>query len=166
MSPERAERSRHVLAGRKALITGIANELYCIRLCRAFRELGVDLAITYATEKSKSHVEPLAIELGAQLLLPPLDVGGGAQLQSVFDQIGQRWGRIDILLHSIAWAPNDDLHAGLLHCSSEVFARAMDTFRVIRSPAWRSLSRRSWAEPAPSSRCATTVSTRSCRTIP
>lgn len=126
MSFEPAEGLRPVLAGMKALVTGIANEHSIAYGCaKAFRELGADLAITYASEKAKPYVEPLASELGAELLLP-LDVGDAAQLQSVFGQIGQRWGRLDILLHSIAWAPKDDLHGGLLHCSSEGFARAMD----------------------------------------
>jgi enoyl-[acyl-carrier protein] reductase I len=126
MSPETAERLRPVLADMKALVTGIANEHSIAYGCaKAFRELGADLAITYATEKSKPHVQPLASELEAQLFLP-LDVGDAAQLEAVFEQIRQRWGRLDILLHSIAWAPKDDLHGGLLHCSSEGFARAMD----------------------------------------
>lgn len=126
MSPETAERLRPVLADMKALVTGIANEHSIAYGCaKAFRELGADLAITYATEKSKPYVEPLASELEAQLFLP-LDVGDAAQLEAVFEQIRQRWGRLDILLHSIAWAPKDDLQGGLLHCSSEGFARAMD----------------------------------------
>ena len=123
MSPERVEPPLPVLADMKALITGIANEHSIAYGCaKASRELGADLAVTYATEKSKPHVEPLASELGAQLLLP-LDVGDAAQLQSVFDQIGQRWGRLDILLHSVALAPKDDLQGGLLRCSGEGFAR-------------------------------------------
>ncbi|KAE8757265.1 enoyl-ACP reductase FabI [Paraburkholderia madseniana] len=126
MSPEGTDRSRPVLAGMKALITGIANEHSIAYGCaKAFRELGADLAITYATEKTRPYVEPLASELEAELFLP-LDVGDAAQLEAVFGQIRQRWGRLDILLHSIAWAPKDDLQGGLLHCSGEGFARAMD----------------------------------------
>ncbi|MCX4145244.1 MULTISPECIES: enoyl-ACP reductase FabI [Paraburkholderia] len=126
MSPESTDRTRPVLAGMKALITGIANEHSIAYGCaKAFRELGADLAITYAAEKTRPYVEPLASELEAELFLP-LDVGDAAQMEAVFGQIRQRWGRLDILLHSIAWAPKDDLQGGLLHCSGEGFARAMD----------------------------------------
>ncbi|WP_429447260.1 SDR family oxidoreductase [Paraburkholderia sp. 40] len=110
----------------KALVTGIANEHSIAYGCaKAFRELGADLAITYATEKTKAWVEPIAQELDAHMLLP-LDVADANQLNAVFAEIGQRWGRLDIVLHSIAWAPKDDLQGGLLHCSSEGFAQAMD----------------------------------------
>jgi enoyl-[acyl-carrier protein] reductase I len=126
MSLATAEPSRPFLTGMKALVTGIANEHSIAYGCaKAFRELGADLAITYASEKTKPYVEPLAKELEAQLCLP-LDVGEAAQLEAVFEQIRQQWGRLDILLHSIAWAPKEDLQGGLLHCSSEGFARAMD----------------------------------------
>ncbi|MFP3534315.1 SDR family oxidoreductase, partial [Burkholderia sp. SIMBA_042] len=67
MSSEPAEGLRPVLAGMKALVTGIANEHSIAYGCaKAFRELGADLAITYASEKAKPYVEPLASELGAE----------------------------------------------------------------------------------------------------
>ncbi|HTR08736.1 MAG TPA: enoyl-ACP reductase FabI [Paraburkholderia sp.] len=126
MSTEQTGHISPVLKGMKALVTGIANEHSIAYGCaKAFRELGADLAITYATEKSRSWVEPLAQELQADLLLP-LDVSDASQLEGVFSHIGQQWGRLDIVLHSIAWAPKDDLQDGLLHCSSEGFSRAMD----------------------------------------
>lgn len=126
MSTEQTGHTSPVLKGMKALVTGIANEHSIAYGCaKAFRELGADLAITYATEKSRSWVEPLAQELQADLLLP-LDVAEANQLEGVFSRIAQQWGRLDIVLHSIAWAPKDDLQGGLLHCSSEGFSRAMD----------------------------------------
>jgi enoyl-[acyl-carrier protein] reductase I len=59
-------------------------------------------------------------------LLLPLDVAQPGQLEAVFAALGQEWGRLDILVHSIAWAPKDDLQGGLLDCSADGFARAMD----------------------------------------
>ena len=56
----------------------------------------------------------------------PLDVAVAGQLESVFDGVARAWGRVDILVHSIAWAPKDDLQGGLLDCSAEGFARAVD----------------------------------------
>jgi len=117
---------RPVLKGKKALVVGIANEHSIAYGCaRAFAELGADLAVTYLNEKARPHVEPLAKEVGAQIFLP-LDVASPGELEALFGQIGKQWGRLDIGVHSIAWAPKDDLQGGLLDCTAEGFARAMD----------------------------------------
>jgi len=115
-----------VLAGRKALVIGIANDSSIAYGCaKAFRELGADVAITYLNEKAKRFVEPLAQELAAPIFLP-LDVSVPGQLESVFDAVTAQWGKLDILVHSIAWAPKEDLQGGLLDCSAQGFAKAMD----------------------------------------
>jgi enoyl-[acyl-carrier protein] reductase I len=114
------------LKGAKALVTGIANEHSIAYGCaKAFRELGADLAITYADEKAKPYVEPVARALEAPLFMP-LDATRQDDLDAVFERIESEWGRLDILVHSIAWAPKDDLQGGLLNCSAEGFAKAMD----------------------------------------
>ncbi len=110
----------------KALVAGIANEDSIAFGCaKAFREWGADLAITYLNDKAKVYVEPLANSLQAELLLP-LDLMQPGQLEAVFERIKTDWGRLDILVHSIAFAPKEDLQGGLLDCSSEGFAKAMD----------------------------------------
>jgi enoyl-[acyl-carrier protein] reductase I len=115
-----------ILKGAKVLVCGIANEHSIAYGCaKAFHELGADLAITYLDEKSRKYVEPLARQLEAPLFLP-LDVAQSGQLESVFAAIDQQWGQLDVLVHSIAWAPKDDLQGGLLNCSAEGFAKAMD----------------------------------------
>ena len=115
-----------ILAGKKALIVGIANEHSIAYGCaKAFRAVGADLAITYANDKARPHVEPLASALGASIFLP-LDVQRPGALEAVFQAIRERWGRIDIVVHSIAFAPKQDLQGGLLDCSAEGFAVAMD----------------------------------------
>lgn len=120
------EQIRPVLVGRKALIVGVANDQSIAYGCaRAFREAGADLAITWLNEKARPHVEPLASELGAEIT-GPLDVAVPGQLQAIFGQIADRWGRLDMLVHSIAFAPMADLQGGLLDCSAEGFAKAMD----------------------------------------
>ena len=117
---------RPVLKGQKALVVGIANESSIAYGCaRAFRELGADLAITYLSQKAKVHVQPLAEKLETQILAP-LDVGAPGELEAVFERIGKEWGRLDILVHSIAWAPKQDLQTGLLDCTADGFAKAMD----------------------------------------
>ena len=115
-----------ILKGAKVLVCGIANEHSIAYGCaKAFHEFGADLAITYLDEKSKKYVEPLARQLDAPLFLP-LDVAQPGQLESVFAAIDRQWGQLDVLVHSIAWAPKDDLQGGLLNCSAEGFAKAMD----------------------------------------
>ncbi|WP_450104025.1 enoyl-ACP reductase FabI [Sediminicoccus rosea] len=105
---------------------GVANEHSIAYGCaKAFRELGADLAITYLNEKARPHVAPHAEALGAEILAP-LDVSIPGQLEAVFEEITRRWGRLDILVHSIAFAPKEDLQGGLLNCSAEGFAKAMD----------------------------------------
>mgnify|MGYP000911740341 FL=1 len=115
-----------ILQGKKVLIVGIANEHSIAYGCaNAFRELGAELAITYLNDKARPHVEPLAQALDAALFLP-LDVAEPGQLEAVFERIEAKWGKLDILVHSIAFAPKDDLQGGLLNCSAEGFAKAMD----------------------------------------
>ena len=120
------EVDKPVLKGAKALVVGIANDSSIAYGCaRAFRELGADLALTYLNPKSRPYVEPLARDLDASIFMP-LDVSVPGQLEEVFAAIGRDWGRLDILVHSIAWAPKDDLQGGLLGCSAEGFAKAID----------------------------------------
>jgi enoyl-[acyl-carrier protein] reductase I len=120
------EHPHPILAGAKVLVCGIANEHSIAWGCaKAFRELGAELAITYLNEKAKPHVEPLARELEAPLFLP-LDVGTPGQLEAVFEEIGRRWGRLDVLVHSLAWAPKEDLQGGLLESTAEGFCKAID----------------------------------------
>jgi enoyl-[acyl-carrier protein] reductase I len=114
------------LKGKKALVIGIANEHSIAYGCaKAFREVGADLAVTFLNDKAKPHVEPLAKETEASLFLP-LDVSKPGELEAVFDRLGREWGRLDILVHSIAFAPKEDLQGGLLDCSAQGFSVAMD----------------------------------------
>jgi len=117
---------RPVLKGKKALVVGIANESSIAWGCAsAFRELGADLAVTYLNEKARPFVAPLAERLEAPIFVP-LDVSRPGELEAVFDTINRQWGQLDILVHSIAWAPKDDLQGGLLACTAEGFGKAID----------------------------------------
>ncbi|WP_262267565.1 enoyl-ACP reductase FabI [Microvirga yunnanensis] len=116
----------NILHGKRALVIGIANEHSIAYGCaRVFRQLGADLAITYLNEKARPYVEPLAKELGAPIFAP-CDVGRDGELEAVFGRIGETWGSLDIALHSIAFAPKDDLQGRLLDSSGEGFKVAMD----------------------------------------
>jgi enoyl-[acyl-carrier protein] reductase I len=115
-----------LLKGKKALVTGIANDQSIAWGCaRAFRAFGADLAITYLNDKAKPHVEPLAKEVEASILMP-LNVQVEGQLEAVFETIKKQWGKLDICLHSIAFAPKQDLQGRVVDCSKEGFLLAMD----------------------------------------
>ena len=114
------------LQGKRGLVTGIANDQSIAYGCaKAFRWLGADLCITYLNEKAKPHVEPLAHDLEASLLLP-LDLREEGALASLFSSLRDHWGEIDFVLHSIAFAPRDDLHGRVVDCSRDGFLQAMD----------------------------------------
>ena len=120
------EAIRPVLAGTKALVVGIANDHSIAYGCaKAFRTAGAEVGITWLNDKARAYVEPLGKELEATIMAP-LDVSVPGQLESLFELVRDRWGRLDILVHSIAFAPKSDLGGGLLDCSAEGFAKAMD----------------------------------------
>ena len=114
------------LHGKKGLVVGIANEDSIAWGCaRAFRAAGAELAVTWLNEKARPYVEPLAEQLQAPIQMP-LDVEQDGQMEAVFDALGTRWGRLDFVLHSIAFAPAADLHGRVADSSRAGFARAMD----------------------------------------
>lgn len=114
------------LEGKVALVVGVANVHSIATGCAAaFSKAGADVAMTYVNEKAKPFVEPVAQAVDAQLLLP-LDVEATDQMEAVFAAINDRWGRLDILVHSIAFCPADDLHGRVTDCSRSGFAQAMD----------------------------------------
>jgi len=114
------------LTGHKALVVGVANEQSIAWGCaRALRDQGADLAITYLNDKAERLVRPLAEEIGAEIIMP-LDVKNDGEADALFGEIRQRWGKLDTLVHSIAFCPKEDLHARVLDCSAEGFGVAMD----------------------------------------
>jgi enoyl-[acyl-carrier protein] reductase I len=114
-----------LLKQKKALVTGIANDQSIAWGCaKAFHALGADVAVTYLNEKSKPHVEPLAKQISAPIFMP-LDLQREGQLEAVFAKIEQKWGKLDLCLHSIAFAPKQDLQGRVVDCSKEGFLLAM-----------------------------------------
>ena len=124
-----------LLKGKKALVTGIANDQSIAWGCaKPFRAFGADLAVTYLNDKAKPHVEPLAKEVDASIFLP-LDLQVEGQLEAVFDTIKKQWGKLDICLHSIAFAPKQDLQGRVVDCSKEGFLQRCPAGRL---SAWQS----------------------------
>jgi len=115
-----------VLAGRKALVVGVANEHSIAWGCaQAMRHAGAELALTYLSEKARPHVEPLARALDAPIFMP-LEVRDPTQLDVLFDAISARWGRLDILVHSVAFAPREALQGRVTDCPRNGFLTTME----------------------------------------
>lgn len=115
-----------LLSGKKGLVVGVANDKSIAWGCaRAFSEAGAELAVTFQTPKAEQFVRPLAEQAGASIIRQ-MDVQDDAQMQGVFAAIGQQWGKLDFVLHSIAFAPREDLHGRVTDSSRDGFLSAMD----------------------------------------
>lgn len=116
----------NILTGKKGLVVGIANDKSIAWGCaKAFHAAGAELAVTYLNEKAEPYVRPLAEQIKAPLIMP-LDVQNDEQVKNMFAAVEKKWGRLDFLLHAIAFAPAQDLHGRVTDCSREGFLTAMD----------------------------------------
>ena len=114
-----------MLKGKRGLVIGVANADSIAYGCAVkLRAFGAEVALTYLNDKAKQYVAPLAEEIDASLLVP-LDVTKPGQMQAVFDRIRADWGRLDFAIHSIAFAPREDLHGRVVDCSQAGFLQAM-----------------------------------------
>ncbi len=135
------DRVGDMLKGKRGLVVGIANRQSIAHGCAAtLRSLGAELAVTYLNEKAEPYVRPLAEALEASLVLP-LDVEREGAMEEVFATIAAKWGKLDFLVHSIAYAPRDDLHGRVVDCSWPGFAQAMQV------SCWSFLRMAKLAEP-------------------
>ena len=114
------------LQGKTGIVTGLANaDSIAYGCARALHQAGAELLLTYGNAKADQYVQPLAAELGdSEALL--CDVRDDAQVAALFERAATRWGKIDFLIHSMAFALKDDLHGRVVDCSREGFALAMD----------------------------------------
>jgi enoyl-[acyl-carrier protein] reductase I len=114
------------LEGKVGLVFGIANEhsiAYGVaRVCHA---AGAEVGVTYLNEKAEPFVKPLAEEVQSAFAMP-MDVQKPGQLEAVFERAKRQWGRLDFLLHSLAYAPLTDLRGRLVDCSQDGWNIAMD----------------------------------------
>jgi len=102
------------LAGKRALIVGLATERSIAHgIARAMHREGAELAFSYQNDRLKERVEDMAQGFGAKLVMP-MDVASDAEIGSAFAQIGDAWGSLDILVHSVAFAPREQLAGGYL----------------------------------------------------
>ena len=103
-----------ILAGKRALIVGVAsNKSIAWGVAKAMRREGAELALTYQNERLQSRVEDFAAELGSEITLP-CEVQNDAEILGVFERLDDYWDHFDILVHSIAYAPREELQGGYL----------------------------------------------------
>jgi enoyl-[acyl-carrier protein] reductase I len=115
-----------LLEGKRGLIVGIANENSIAWGCaKAFRAFGAELAVTYLNDKAKKYVDPLARELEAPIVMP-LDVRVAGQLEAVFERLRREWGRLDFLVHSIAFSPREALQGRVVDVQRDGFLLTME----------------------------------------
>ena len=114
-----------MLRGKRGLVVGVANADSIAFGCAAkLRAFGAEIALTYLNDKARKFVEPLAKQIDSSLLLP-MDVTRPGEIKAVFDRIKETWGGLDFLIHSIAFAPREDLHGRVIDCSQAGFLQAM-----------------------------------------
>ena len=113
------------LKGKKGLVLGIANEHSIAWGCaKLVRQLGADVVATCLNDKARTYVEPLTKPLGIDLVNCNVEDEGA--LTALVEQATQKLGKIDFVIHSIAWAPLNELHGRVVDSSSIGFARAME----------------------------------------
>lgn len=118
-----------LLAGKKALIMGVANKRSIAwGIAEAFRREGAELAFTYASERLRENVEELVKTLpdAERIPLLPCDVAQDAQVTELFRAVEERWGRLDVLVHSIAFAPREELTGAFRDTTRQGFQTALD----------------------------------------
>ena len=115
-----------LLAGKKAIIFGIANDKSIAwAVARAFHREGAELALTYAGEAFEKRVRPLAESIGVETVLS-CDVTSDDDIRRVFAQLAERWGGLDMLVHSVSYANKEELKGSFLATTREGFATALD----------------------------------------
>jgi len=115
-----------LLQGKKALIFGVANERsIAYGVAKAFKQHGAALAFNYPGEAIRKRVEPLAEELRADFTFP-CDVTSDGQIKDSVQLVREKWGRVDILVHSVAYAQPEDLKGRFVDTSRAGFALALD----------------------------------------
>lgn len=115
-----------LLDGKKALVFGVANnKSIAYAIAKNFIEQGAEVAFSYAGEKLLGRVEKVSEELGGKFLVP-CDVTKDSEIEACMNTVAEKWGKFDILVHSVAFAPSDALKDRYVDTRREDFALALD----------------------------------------
>ncbi len=116
-----------LLEGKLGVVFGVANRRSIAwAVAQAWHDAGARLAFTYQGERLKDNVEELAGAFGKDVLLMPCDVTRDEEIDAVFDALKQKFGRLDLLLHSVAFAPREALEGNFVSTSRQAFDMALD----------------------------------------
>ena len=116
-----------LLEGKNGIIFGVANKRSIAWACaQALAGAGAHLAFTYQTERLKGNVEELTAALGGEPLLAQCDVQKPEEVEATFRAFGERYGRLDFLIHSLAYAPKEALENEFVQTTREAFTTALD----------------------------------------
>jgi enoyl-[acyl-carrier protein] reductase I len=127
-----------LLEGRRALIVGVAsNRSIAWGIAQAMRAEGAELAFTYQNDRLKGRVEKLAAEVGSDIVLP-CDVADDGQIAAVFEALAQRWDGLDVLVHSVAFAPKEQLEGDFVENTTR---EGFNTAHEISSYSFTALAR-------------------------
>jgi len=114
-----------LMKGKRGVVMGVANDhSIAWGIARSLSAAGAEIAFSYQTETLKKRVEPLANELGSKLILP-CDVESSEQVTVFFDKIGKEWGKIDFLVHAIAFSDKSQLKGHYYETTKENFIKTM-----------------------------------------
>jgi enoyl-[acyl-carrier protein] reductase I len=115
-----------LMEGKRGIIFGVANDMSIgWGIAQQLRAAGAELAFTYLNESLEKRVRPLAESLDSKLILP-CDVGRDEDIEATFKEVEKAWGKIDFVIHSVAFANRDDLKRPFSETSRDGFALAMD----------------------------------------
>jgi enoyl-[acyl-carrier protein] reductase I len=118
--------SQKIMAGKRGIVMGVANERSIAwGIASKLQSQGAELAFTYQGDALLKRVRPLAESIGSDIILP-CDVTDDASIDAVFDTLQERWGKLDFLVHAIAYADKEELKGKYLNTSRDNFARSLD----------------------------------------
>jgi enoyl-[acyl-carrier protein] reductase I len=118
--------SNNLMAGKRGLIMGLANDKSIAwGIAKQLADAGAELAFSYQGDALKKRVDPLAAQLGSDLVLP-CDVGDEASIDALFEGIAQRWDSIDFIVHAIGFSDKNELRGRYVDTSRSNFALSMD----------------------------------------
>jgi enoyl-[acyl-carrier protein] reductase I len=114
-----------LMSGKRGLIMGVANNRsIAYGIAKAVTAQGADIALTYQGDALKKRVEPIAKDLGCNVVLP-CDVTDGQSMDAVFEHLKSEWGRLDFLVHAIAYSDKNELDGRYVDTSEENFTQTM-----------------------------------------
>lgn len=110
-----------MLTGKKGVICGIRSQRTIgWAIAKAVKAAGAEVCLSYRGEREEAKAQQMAEELGALAL--PCDVASDEEIEALFARLGEVWGSLDFIVHSIAFAPNEDMQAGIIGASRQGFS--------------------------------------------